>query len=184
MEQQITPNLWFDDNAQEAVDFYVSTFAEYGSKINSTANYQASAEEGLAPFQLNRAGKVLTIDFTLADLRFTAINAGPTFKFNPAISLILHFDPARDEKAREHLDELWAKLNEGKEALMPLGTYPFSECYGWTRDRYGLTWQLILKSVTPPRPFIMPALMFCGKNVNRAEEAINFYSAAFGGWLW
>ena len=69
----ITPNLWFDGNAKEAVDFYVSVFPD--SKVISTSNYPMSAEEGLADFQLEMAGKILTVDFELSGNRFTAINA-------------------------------------------------------------------------------------------------------------
>ena len=178
MGQKITPNLWFDGNAKEAVDFYVGAFPD--SKVTSTSYYPKTADEGLADFQQNLAGKELTIEFELGGLRFTAINAGPEFKFTPAISLMVNFDPSRDEQAREHLDELWGKLVEGGEALMPLDTYPFSEHYGWVKDRYGLTWQLILTQPgDEPRPFMMPSLMFIGKNNNRAEEAIKFYMSVF-----
>ena len=178
MGQKITPNLWFDGNAKEAVDFYASAFAD--STVISTVNYPNSAEEGLADFQLQMAGKVLTIDFELGGQRFTAINAGPEFAFNPSISFMLNFDPSHDEQAREHLDALWEKLIDGGEALMPLDTYPFSKRYGWVKDRYGLTWQFILTDPAgEPRPFIIPSLMFAKDNTNHAEEAINFYVSVF-----
>jgi predicted 3-demethylubiquinone-9 3-methyltransferase (glyoxalase superfamily) len=178
MGQKITPNLWFDGNAKEAVDFYVSVFPD--SKIISTFNYPNSAEEGLADFQLGMAGKVLTIEFELGGLRFVAINAEPDFKFNPSISFMVNFDPSQDKQAREHLDELWARLIDGGEALMPLDAYPYSERYGWVKDKYGLTWQLILTDPDgEPRPFIIPSLMFSGKNTNHAEEAVNFYLSIF-----
>lgn len=83
MAQKITPNLWFDGNAKEAVDFYLSVFP--GSKVISTEYYPDSAEEGLADFQLDMAGKVLTVEFELSGQRFVAINAGPEFKFNEAV---------------------------------------------------------------------------------------------------
>lgn len=176
--QKITPNLWFDGNAKEAVDFYVAAFPD--SKVISTMNYPNSAEEGLADFQLDMAGKVLTVDFELGKLHFTAINAGPEFKPNASISFMVNFDPSKDEQAREHLDELWAKLIDGGEALMPLDEYPYSKRYGWVKDRYGFTWQLILTDPSgEPRPFILPVLMFGGKNTNHAEEAINYYVATF-----
>jgi predicted 3-demethylubiquinone-9 3-methyltransferase (glyoxalase superfamily) len=178
MGQKITPNLWFDGNAKEAADFYIDAFPN--SKILATLNYPNSAEEGLADFQLDMAGKVLTVDFELGGLRFTAINAGPEFKPNPSISFMVNFDPSQDEQASEHLDELWAKLIDGGEALMPLDAYPFSERYGWVKDKYGLTWQLILTDPEgEPRPFIIPALMFSGANTNHAEEAVNFYLSVF-----
>jgi predicted 3-demethylubiquinone-9 3-methyltransferase (glyoxalase superfamily) len=63
---------------------------------------------------------------------------------------------------------------------MPLDEYPYSKRYGWVKDRYGLTWQLILTNPEgEPRPFIVPSLMFSGKNTNRAEEAIDFYMSVF-----
>lgn len=178
MAQKITPNLWFDHNAKEAVDFYVAAFPD--SRVVSTMNYPKTAEEGLADFQMDLAGDVLAIDFELGKQRFTAINAGPEFKFNPSVSFMVNFDPSRDDKAQEHLDELWGKLIDGGEALMPLQEYPFSKRYGWVKDRYGLSWQLILTDPEgDPRPFIIPSLLFAGKNVNQAEEAIKFYLSVF-----
>ena len=178
MKQKITPNLWFDHDAQEAVEFYVSTFPD--SKIVSSSYYPNSTEEGLADFQLDLAGQILTIDFTLSEYPFVAINAGPEFKINPSTSFMLNFDPSQDEMAREHLDELWDKLIDGGQALMPLQAYPFSERYGWVKDRYGLTWQLILTDPEgEPRPFIIPSLLFTGSNTNHAEEAIHFYVSVF-----
>lgn len=178
MAQKITPNLWFDGNAKQATDFYVSAFPH--GKVLSTTNYPNSAEEGLADFQRNMAGKELTVEFELGGMHFTAINADSTFKFNPSASFMVNFDPSHDERAREHLDELWGKFIDGGEALMPLDTYPFSKRYGWVKDRYGLTWQLILtKPAGEPRPFIVPSLMFSGQHTNHAEEAINYYISVF-----
>lgn len=178
MKQKITPNLWFEGNAEEAVKFYVSSFP--GSKIVSRSYYPKSAEEGLADFQLELAGKVLTIDFKLGQYGFTAINAGPEFKVNPSISFMLNFDPLNDGQAEEHLDKLWHILSDGGMVLMPLEAYPFSKRYGWVKDRFGLTWQLILKDPESElRPFIIPSLLFTKKNTNRAEEAINFYVSLF-----
>ena len=84
MNNKITPNLWFDGNAKEAVDFYLSVFPN--SKILSTEYYPTSKDEGLEDFQLNLAGKVLTIEFELNSNRFVAINAGSEFKFNESVS--------------------------------------------------------------------------------------------------
>lgn len=178
MTQKITPNLWFDHDAKEAVDFYVSAFPD--SRIVSTSYYPQTAAEGLADFQLDMAGKELTLEFVLGGLSFTAINAGPEFKPTPAISFMVNFDPSQDGEAREHLDELWEKLAVDGEVLMPLDEYPYSKRYGWVRDRYGYTWQLIL---TDPdgdeRPFIIPSLLFSGNNTNHAEEAMTFYTSVF-----
>jgi predicted 3-demethylubiquinone-9 3-methyltransferase (glyoxalase superfamily) len=121
----ITPNLWFDGNAKEAVDFYVSVFPD--SKVLSTTFYPKSAKEGLADFQLHLAGKVLTVDFELSGNRFVAINAGPEFKFNESISFSI---PCEDQK---EIDYYWGTLSSVKE----------SEQCGWCKDKYGLSWQII-----------------------------------------
>lgn len=176
--QKIIPNLWFDGNAKAAADFYVSAFPE--SKIVNLVNYPTSAEEGLADFQLDMAGKVLTVDFELGGQQFTAINAGPEFTFNQSVSFMVNFDPSQHSDAEVQLNALWEKLIDGGEALMPLDEYPYSKRYGWVKDRYGLTWQLILTNPEgEPRPFIVPSLLFAGQNTNHAEEAVNYYLSVF-----
>lgn len=178
MSQKITPNLWFDGNANEAVNFYISVFP--GSKMTGGNKYPNTADEGLADFQLDRAGKDLTIDFNLAGHDFVAINAGPEFKPTPAISFMVNFDPSHDEQAKEHLDEVWNKLLDGGEVLMELGEYPYSKHYGWVKDKYGYTWQLILTNPDgEKRPCIIPSLMFTNENANKSEEAMNFYASVF-----
>ena len=123
--QKIVPNLWFDGNAKEAADFYVSVFPD--SKIISTSNYPNSAEEGLADFQLELAGKVLTVEFELGGQRYTAINAGPEFKFTEAVSFAVFC------KDQEEIDYYWSKLS----------SVPESEQCGWCKDKYGLSWQIV-----------------------------------------
>lgn len=123
--QKITPNLWFDGNAKEAVDFYVSVFRN--SKILSTERYPKSAKEGLADFQKDLAGEVLAIEFELDGVRFTAINAGPEFKFSEAISFAI---ACEDQK---EIDYFWEKLS----------IVPESEQCGWCKDKYGLSWQVV-----------------------------------------
>lgn len=120
--KKITPNLWFDGNAQEAVDFYLSVFPN--SKINGTSYYPT---EGLLDFQKPFAGKVLTLDYELDGNRFTAINAGPDFKFTEAISFVVEC------KDQEELDYYWSKLSHDPEA---------EQC-GWCKDQYGLSWQIV-----------------------------------------
>ncbi len=123
--KKITPNLWFDGNAKEAVDFYISVFPD--SKIISTEYYPDSAAEGLADFQQELAGKVLTIEFELSGNSFIAINAGPEFKFTEAVSFSV---PCKDQ---EEIDYYWGKLSKTPE---------FEQC-GWCKDQYGLSWQII-----------------------------------------
>jgi len=118
----ITPNLWFDGNAKEAVDFYLSVFTD--SEILNTSYYPT---EGLLDFQKDMAGKELVIDFALNGQRFTAINAGPEFKFNESISFVVAC------KDQEEIDYYWSKLS----------TVPESEQCGWCKDQYGLSWQIV-----------------------------------------
>lgn len=120
--QKITPNLWFDGNAKEAVEFYVSVFPD--GKIISTSYYPT---EGLADFQKDFAGKELTLDFELGGQRFTAINAGPEFKFNEAISFMIAC------KDQEEIDYYWEKLSSSVE----------NEQCGWCKDQFGLSWQVV-----------------------------------------
>jgi predicted 3-demethylubiquinone-9 3-methyltransferase (glyoxalase superfamily) len=170
--QRIVPNFWFDHNAQEAVDFYLSVFPD--SKINNTFNYPNSEEEGLADFQKDLAGKVLTIDFSISGYQFMAINADTTFKPTPAISFFYTCD------TKEEIDELWKKLSDGGKTLMELNKYPFSEYYGWVQDKYGYTWQLMLKNAfSDNRTKVMPSLLFTKDNNGKAEEAMKFYTSVF-----
>ena len=123
--QKIIPNLWFDGNAQEAVDYYVSVFPD--GEILSMEYYPQSAEEGLADFQLELAGKVLTIEFELFGTQFVAINAGPEFTFNESVSFSV---PCKDQA---EIDYFWEKLSAVAE----------SEQCGWCKDKFGLSWQIV-----------------------------------------
>ncbi|MEK6288046.1 MAG: VOC family protein [Acidobacteriota bacterium] len=114
--QKITPFLWFDNNAEEAVKFYVSIFKN--SKVLSVT---CCGEAGPGP-----KGTVLTMAFQLEGLEFIALNGGPQFTFTEAISLSV------DSNTQEEIDELWEKLSEGGEK---------SSC-GWLKDKYGLSWQV------------------------------------------
>ena len=125
MAQKITPNLWFDGNAKEAVDFYTSVFPD--GKILSTEYYPKTAEEGLAEFQKDMAGKVLVVEFEILGMHFTAINAGPLFKFTEAVSFAVSC------KDQEEIDYYWGKLS----------SVPESEQCGWCKDKYGLSWQIV-----------------------------------------
>lgn len=125
MAQQIVPNLWFNGNAQEAAEFYCSVFAD--GAIIKTEYYPNSTEEGLADFQLNLAGKVLTVEFEVLGMRFIAINAGPEFTFNESVSFMV---PCKDQA---ELDYYWEKLS----------AVPEAEQCGWCKDKYGLSWQIV-----------------------------------------
>lgn len=127
--QKITPNLWFDGNAQEAVDYYVSVFPN--SKVVSTEYYPDSTEEGLADFQKDLAGQVLTIEFELDGVQFVAINAGPEFHFTEAVSFAVSC------KDQAEIDYFWEKLSY----------VPESEQCGWCKDKFGLSWQIVPENI-------------------------------------
>lgn len=124
--QKIIPNLWFNKNAKEAVEFYTSIFPE--SKIISTAYYP---ETGLADFQRDFAGKELTIEFELNGERFIAINADDNFRFTEAISFAVNC------KDQDEIDYYWEKLSSVRE----------SEQCGWCKDKYGLSWQIVPENI-------------------------------------
>ncbi|BDI30097.1 VOC family protein [Capsulimonas corticalis] len=115
--QKIKTFLWFDDQAEEAVNLYISLFQN--SKILSLSRY---GEDGPGP-----AGQVMVMSFILDGVEFQALNGGPHYKFTPAISLSV------DCKTQEEVDTLWAKLSEGGQEV---------QC-GWLTDKYGLSWQIV-----------------------------------------
>ncbi|MFC3418076.1 VOC family protein [Salinicoccus hispanicus] len=165
--QHIVPHLWFDTQAEEAVDFYTSVFPQ------SKTNVKTFLED-------TPSGDTPSLSFTLMDYKFMAISAGPYFTLNPSISFMLLFNSASDEAASEKLESTWNRLMAGGTALMPLDSYPFSSKYGWVQDKYGVTWQLILSDPSGPEHVnVVPALMFVGKNHGKAEEAIEYYVSIF-----
>lgn len=165
--QKIVPHLWYDKEAKEAAEFYVSIFPD--SKITDVTTIHGTP-----------TGDSDIVSFELWGQKFTAISAGPMFKFNPSMSFIVNFDPSREKDASEKINEVWNRLSEGGTALMPLDQYPFSEKYGWIQDRYGLSWQLILTNPEgEERPALVPSLLFIGDQYGKAEEAITFYLSVF-----
>jgi len=119
--QKITPCLWFDNQAEEAVNFYVSIFKK--SKIMDIARYgEAGAKVSGKP-----EGTVMTVTFLLEGQEFMALNGGPEFKFTEAVSFIVNC------KTQKEVDEYWKKLSEGGEE---------GPC-GWLKDRYGVSWQIV-----------------------------------------
>jgi predicted 3-demethylubiquinone-9 3-methyltransferase (glyoxalase superfamily) len=158
--QKITPFLWFDNNAEEAVNLYTSIFKN--SKVGSIARY---GEAGPGP-----VGTVMTATFQLAGQEFTALNGGPEYQFTPAISFFVYC------QSQAEIDDLWTRLSEGGTVLMELAKYPFSEKFGWVNDKFGVSWQL--NFVGLPQK-ITPYLMFVGKQHGKAEQAINEYVSLF-----
>jgi predicted 3-demethylubiquinone-9 3-methyltransferase (glyoxalase superfamily) len=157
---KITPHLWFDKEARQAAEFYVSLFER--SRVTNVTMLHGTP-----------SGSVDVVSFELAGQPFMAISAGPLFTFNPSVSFLVSCG------TKEEVDALWKKLSERGTALMELGSYPFSERYGWLQDRYGLSWQLMFAGGHEIRQKIRPMLMFVGKVCGKAEEAIRFYVSLF-----
>lgn len=153
--QKITPFLWYDDNAEEAMSTYVSLIAD--SEILDVSH----PSEGAPAFMVTAR---------LAGLEVMAMNGGPDHPITPSFSFFVGCESV------EQIDALWAALSEGGFALMPLGAYPFGERYGWVQDRFGLSWQLML---TNEPQTVTPMLMFVGDQFGRAEEAITLYTSIF-----
>lgn len=166
--QKIIPCLWFNNEAEEAANFYTSIFK--GGKIGKISRYdKASAEASGRP-----EGSALTVEFEIEDCTFTGLNGGSNFQINPSISFII------SRETEEEINELWEKLSEGGKILIPLDSYPFSKRYGWVQDKYGVSWQLILPGMNgEPRPSLVPSMLFVNENFGRAEEAINLYTSVF-----
>ncbi len=121
--QKITPNLWFDGQAEEAVRFYTSIFKD--SEIGHIARY---GKEG---FEIHGQpeGTVMTIEFQIEGQKFEALNGGPQFRFNEAISFIVHCE------TQEEVDYYWDRLGEGGDES--------AQACGWLKDRFGVSWQVV-----------------------------------------
>lgn len=183
--QRIVPNIWYNGNAEAAGAFYGKALPFARSEVES--RYPL---EDLPEFQEHLAGAPLVVAVDVAGTKLRLINAGPEFRPNQSISLMLNFDPLLFEDgsspghssaaARRSLAATWERLAEGGVVHMELGEYPFAKLYGWVEDRYGLNWQLMLTNPEgEPRPFVIPALMFGAAAQGRAAEAADSYVSLF-----
>jgi predicted 3-demethylubiquinone-9 3-methyltransferase (glyoxalase superfamily) len=121
--QKISPCLWFDDNAEEAVKFYLSIFKN--SKVGNVTRYGKEGYE----IHKKKEGSVMTIDFEIEGQKFLALNGGPIFKFNEAISFQIYCD------TQEEIDYYWEKLTEGGDKN--------AQVCGWLKDKFGVSWQVV-----------------------------------------
>jgi len=141
--QKISSNLWFDRQAEEAVNFYLSIFKD--SRILRISRYGKEGKE----IHKMPAGTVMTIEFELEGQVFTALNGGPVFKFNEAISFIVNCD------TQSEIDYYWDRLSEE-------GDKKSQQC-GWLKDKYGLSWQIVPRSM---------AKMIADTNAKRSEAVM------------
>ena len=148
--QKITPFLWFNDNAEEAINFYISIFKS--SKILTVSRY---GDAGPGP-----KGTLMTGSFQLEGQEFLALNGGPTFSFTPAISLMVNCE------TQEEVDDLWEKLSvEGEK----------SRC-GWLKDKFGLSWQIIPiglgRMMSDPDPVKSKNVMMAMMKIDKIDLAV------------
>ena len=128
-KQKVTPFLWFDHQAEEAANFYVSIFKN--SRIHGAARYDEEASKASG----RPKGSVMTVEFELDGQEFTALNGGPMFKFTEAISLVVHCE------TQAEVDHFWEKLSAGGQEV---------QC-GWLKDMFGVSWQVV--------PTVLPEML-------------------------
>ena len=162
----ITTNLWFDKNAEEAVNYYASLFPN--SKINSTSRF---GKEGFEHHGMAE-GTVMTMEFEMEGQKFTALNGGPVFKFNESVSFFVYCE------SNERIEFLYKKLSENGIINMPLDKYDWSEKYAWVKDKFGVSWQLDVDKINSPQK-IVPALLFVNDKVTKVKEAVDLYKNIF-----
>ena len=168
-EERIVPCLWLDDQAEAAAAFYGRVFP--GGRVSAVSRYPERGDNpsGKPP------GSVLTVDFEIAGQRFTALNGGPIFKINPSVSFFVQCDSPDDTR------RTFTALADGGQVLMALDKYPWSALYGWTADRFGVSWQVITGRPPGSAATIVPCLMFAGPQHGRAGAAIEAYARTFPG---
>lgn len=158
--QKIKSCLWYDHQAEEATNFYVSIFKD--AEVLRVDRYGENTP--------GEPGTVMSTSFRIANQEFMTINGGPHFTFTPAVS---YFVTSQDEA---DVNRIWTALSDGGSVLMPLGEHPFSAKFGWTNDKYGVSWQV---SVGGEGQTVTPFLMFTGPHHGQAAEAIDFYVSLF-----
>ncbi len=158
--QKIVPHLWFDKDAEEAADFYMSLFKD-ARRIDKTV------------FNDTPSGTAYTITVELGGQEFILLYGGPYVTFNPSISFLINCDTV------EETELIWERLMDQGQELMPFGDYPFSRKYGWVIDKFGLSWQVMYNEHLKNRPKLIPTLMYVGDQCGKAEEAMLFYLSIF-----
>jgi len=151
MKSQITPCIWFNNQAQEAAALYCNVFPN--TKIT--------------------AQSPIVTEIDLGGRKFTLLDGGPMFGPNPSASFYYICE------TEQELDKIWKAFSSGGKVMMPLDKYPWSEKYGWVSDKFGVSWQIALGKLSEVGQKVTPCLLFTGKEYGRAEEAIEHYTTIF-----
>ncbi|WP_018343734.1 VOC family protein [Cytophaga aurantiaca] len=151
MKKNITPCLWFNNQAKEAAAMYCSVFKQ--SKITTQS--------------------AIVTEIDVAGQKFILLDGGPMFQPNASISFYYICEDAQE------LDLIWNTFSNEGVVMMPLDSYPWSEKYGWITDKFGISWQLALGKISDVGQKITPCLLFTGKQYGRVDEAIAHYASVF-----
>ena len=162
----LAPCLWLNGEAEEAAAFYLETFGD--GRLIARTLFPRSADNpvGMPP------GSLMSVELEVRGQRFTALNGGPRFVVNPSISFFVRVESSSEA------ERLFAMLSLGGETLMPLGAYPWSACFGWIADRFGVSWQ-VMTAPGDSEPAIAPALMFCNEQFGNAMAAMESLCGIF-----
>lgn len=150
MANTMYPCLWFDGKAKEAADFYCTVFEDSS---------------------ITHSNPLVTM-FKVNGKQIMGLNGGPMFTINPSISLFVTC------ASIEETNKVWDKLIDGGSAMIPIDKQPWSERYGWVKDRFGMTWQVMV-SYEPGKRSICPSLLFTNEKYGKAASAIDFYTSVF-----
>jgi predicted 3-demethylubiquinone-9 3-methyltransferase (glyoxalase superfamily) len=151
MSNQLYPCLWFDGNAEEAAKFYCSILKESSVKVCTP----------------------MVVTFELCGKQFMGLNGGPMFKPNPSISFFIKCTSI------DETNEVWNKLIDGGSALIPIDKQPWSERYGWLKDKFGFTWQIMIHEGKDNKQAVCPSMLFTNEKFGKAEEAVKLYTSVF-----
>lgn len=164
-KQKITPFLWFEDRAEEALEFYASIFPN--SRIDFLHRWPKGSDFP--------EGTVRTASITLDGFTLYAFDAPPMADFNTSISFFVTLE------TRDQVDAVWTELSKDGQVLMDLDSYSWSPRYGWVIDRFGISWQINMGKIGEVGQRVCPCLMYSGDHKGKAEEALEKHMSLFEG---
>lgn len=162
----IAPCLWLRDAAEDAASFYLDTIG--AGRVIARTRFPQGADNPVG----RPRGSLMSVEIEVLGQRLTVLNGGPQFVLNPSISLFIQVATAAEA------ERLFGALSAAGETLMPLGEYPWSPCFGWANDRFGVSWQVMATDAAPV-PSIAPFLLFCNVRFGYAAPALDWFCRIF-----